>query len=243
MKENKYDDSVFFEKYSNMNRSKSGLSGAGEWEALKGYLPDFEQKRVLDLGCGFGWHCIYAQQKGAKYVLGVDISSKMIEVAKQKTISSDIEYLCSAFEDIDFKEGSFEVVLSWLALHYVQSFENIVKKVNKFLTKGGTFVFCCEHPIFTSYGSQDWYRDEDGKILHFPVDNYFYEGKREAVFLGEKVVKYHKTLTTYLNTLLENGLEITNIVEPKPDSNMFEIEGMKDEMRRPIMLMVSSIKK
>lgn len=41
MKENKYDNEIFFEKYSQMERSKKGLSGAGEWETLKALLPDF----------------------------------------------------------------------------------------------------------------------------------------------------------------------------------------------------------
>lgn len=48
MKENKYDDPIFFEKYSQMSRSKQGLQGAGEWETLKELLPDFREKRVLD---------------------------------------------------------------------------------------------------------------------------------------------------------------------------------------------------
>ena len=51
MKENKYDDDVFFNKYKEMNRSVQGLEGAGEWSQLKQLLPDFEGKRVLDLGC------------------------------------------------------------------------------------------------------------------------------------------------------------------------------------------------
>ena len=80
------------------------------------------------------------------------------------------------------------------------------------------------------------------QILHFPVDNYFYEGKREATFLGEKVTKYHKTLTTYLDGLLTNGFAIQRIVEPQPPAHMFRIEGMKDEMRRPMMLIVSARK-
>lgn len=50
MQENKYDNPVFFEKYSQMSRSREGLSGAGEWETLKDLLPDFAGKRVLDLG-------------------------------------------------------------------------------------------------------------------------------------------------------------------------------------------------
>ena len=40
MKENKYDDPVFFEKYSQMERSKKGLEGAGEWYELKKLIPD-----------------------------------------------------------------------------------------------------------------------------------------------------------------------------------------------------------
>ena len=33
-KENKYDDDIFFQKYSQMSRSQQGLAGAGEWEAV-----------------------------------------------------------------------------------------------------------------------------------------------------------------------------------------------------------------
>lgn len=74
MKENKYDDEVFFRKYNEMNRSKYGLKGADEWYQLKNLLPDFKDKRVLDLGCGYGWHCAYAAENGAKKLLGVDLS-------------------------------------------------------------------------------------------------------------------------------------------------------------------------
>ncbi|MFR4039926.1 MAG: hypothetical protein ACLTZT_20925, partial [Butyricimonas faecalis] len=59
MKENKYDDEIFFNQYSQMSRSVDGLKGAGEWHVLQKMLPDFQGKRVLDLGCGFGWHCRY----------------------------------------------------------------------------------------------------------------------------------------------------------------------------------------
>ena len=40
MKENKYDDNIFFQKYSQMSRSQQGLAGAGEWETLRKLLPD-----------------------------------------------------------------------------------------------------------------------------------------------------------------------------------------------------------
>lgn len=62
-----YDDPVFFQKYSQMNRSVQGLAGAGEWETLEPMLPDFNGKRVADL------------------VVGIDSSKKMLEVEREKS--------------------------------------------------------------------------------------------------------------------------------------------------------------
>ena len=115
-------------------------------------------------------------------------------------------------------------------------------RIGRWLKPGGDFVFSVEHPTFTAYGSQDWYYDADGNILHFPVDNYYYEGQRDAVFLGEHVVKYHRTLTTSLETLLQNGFTLRHVIEPQPPENMMNLEGMKDEMRRPMMLLVAARK-
>ena len=239
MKENKYDDEVFFEKYSQMYRSIYGLQGSGEWHEFEKLLPDFQGKRVLDLGCGYGWHCQYATEHHAQYVLGVDISKRMLETAKQKHAHPQIEYRQIAMEDLTLEPDSFDVVFSSLALHYVKDYEQLVQHIANWLTKGGNFVFSVEHPVFTSYGNQDWYYDENGNILHFPVDRYFYEGQREAVFLQEKVVKYHRTLTTYLETLMKHGFMIQHVVEPQPPLEMMNMEGMKDEMRRPMMLLIA----
>lgn len=242
MKENKYDDPCFFEKYSQMTRSQQGLAGAGEWRELEKLLPDFHGRRVLDLGCGYGWHCQYAAEHGAACVLGTDISQKMLEAARARNPGPSIEYRQAAMEDLRFPDGSFDVVLSSLAFHYVKDFRPLVRSISRWLTPGGGFVFSVEHPVFTAYGSQDWYYGPDGEILHFPVDNYYLEGPREAVFLGERVTKYHRTLTTYLDTLLENGFRLTRVVEPQPPEDMMELPGMRDELRRPMMLLVSAVK-
>lgn len=243
MKENKYDTERFFQKYSQMTRSQKGLQGAGEWSELQKILPDFCGKRVLDLGCGYGWHCKYAAEHGAFSVLGTDISKKMLAKAQAINSAPQINYQCIAMEDLSFPERTFDVILSSLAFHYIEDFESLVVNISKWLKQGGTLVFSVEHPVFTSYGTQDWYYDSSGEILHFPVDNYYYEGRREAIFLGEPVIKYHRTLTTYLNTLLQNGFELQHIIEPQPPEDMLELDGMKDEMRRPMMLLVSALKK
>lgn len=243
MKENKYDDPVFFEKYSQMSRSQKGLAGAGEWHALKEMLPPLFGKRVLDLGCGYGWHCIYAAQAGASVVFGVDISAKMLQKAKEQTPYPQVVYIQSPMEDISFDENCFDFVLSSLALHYVEDFSAICKKVEKTLVKGGSFVFSVEHPTFTAQGTQDWIYGENGQPLYWPVDHYFTEGKRKAIFLGEPVTKYHRTLSTYLNTLLETGFSIERIEEPKPDPVLLESDPQLSlELRRPMMLIIHSKK-
>lgn len=243
MKENKYDDPVFFEKYAQMDRSRLGLQGAGEWKTLEPMLPDFAGRDVLDLGCGYGWHCAYAAEHGARSVLGLDISGKMLEVARGHQAASVIEYRRMAMEDADFADGSFDVVLSSLAFHYVADFGALVRKIVRWLRPGGDFVFSCEHPVFTAEGPQDWYRDEQGNILHFPVDNYYIEGRRQAVFLGEQVTKYHRTLTSYVGALLSGGFTLTGLAEPHPPQEMIDtVPGMADELRRPMMLILSAKK-
>lgn len=67
-----------------MHRSQKGLGGAGEWHQLKELFPDLKNKTILDLGCGYGWHCKYAAENGAKTTLGIDLSENMIREAKKK---------------------------------------------------------------------------------------------------------------------------------------------------------------
>ena len=70
-------------------------------------------------------------------------------------------------------------------------------------------------------------------------------GVRKAGFLGEEVMKYHKTLTAYVNGLLQNGFELLELVEPQPEPGLLEAypEIMRDELRRPMMLLVSARKR
>lgn len=240
---NIYDNSDFFSKYSQMSRSLDGLEGAGEWETLKKVLPDFTNKAVLDLGCGYGWHCNYAVEQGAQSVVGIDQSKKMLEVAKEKFNSSKISYILSSIEDIDFQKNSFDIVISSLALHYVKDYDRLIQKISEMVKVGGRILFTVEHPTFTAYGSQDWYYNEEGEILHFPVDNYYVEGKREAVFLGTTMTKYHRTLSTYLDTLVQHGFQIDRVLEPEPAEKRLADGSLNNEMRRPMMLIISAFKK
>lgn len=243
MKQNIYDDTDFFESYGKMPRSVDGLNSAGEWHVLKNMLPDFKGKSVLDLGCGYGWHCIYAKEQGAERVIGIDLSQKMIDKAKENSKNLSIDYYQMPVEDIDFKEEQFDVIFSSLTFHYIENLEAVFRKINRFLKKGGSFVFSMEHPVFTSIAEQDWFTNEDGSRLHWPVDHYQEEGIRQTNFLGHKVIKYHRTVASIINTVINSGFGIQQISEPKPSEEIIEkYAEMKDELRRPIFIMVSAFK-
>jgi len=243
MKQNKYDDPGFFLKYSGMPRSQNGLAAAGEWPTLRAMLPDLQGKRVLDLGCGYGWHCRYAREQQARSVVGVDISEKMLERAQADTDDGAITYQRCAIEDIDFADGAFDVVFSSLALHYIQDYTEVCRKVWRSLANGGSFVFSVEHPIFSAREAQDWYYDETGRPLHWPVDHYQVEGIRHTSWLADDVVKYHRNVATYVNTLLDTGFRLTRMAEPTPTAEaMREMPYLEDELRRPIFLLLAAVK-
>ena len=246
MKENRYDDQEFFDRYAEMARSRKGLSGAGEWPVLKEMLPDLQGCRMLDLGCGYGWHCRYAVDQGASAVVGIDISERMLQKAQNETgrMIPRITYVRTAMEDVCFPPESFDVVISSLAFHYVKDLQPLFRAVFRMLALGGKFVFSCEHPLFTAYGSQDWYHDEQGKHPAFFLSiTIFMEGKRDALFLGEQVIKYHHTLSAYLHGLRQAGFNLNDVQEPMPTPQMIaEDEEMRNELRRPMMLIVSAEK-
>ena len=104
-------------------------------------------------------------------------------------------------------------------------------------------MFSVEHPVFTAQGNQDWIYEESGNPLYWPVDNYFLEGVRDSVFLGENVRKNHKTLTTYFNGMIKYNFLITGFCEPQPPKNLMgQNPEMGHEFRRPMMLIISAKK-
>lgn len=243
MNQNKYDDPVFFSEYMKMSRSSEGLDGAGEWPIFKRMLPELKGTDVLDLGCGLGWHCRYVREQQARSVIGVDLSEKMLAVAREKTTDQQIQYLNMPIEMISFSIEQFDLVLSSLAFHYLEAVDLIFKKVYDYLKPGGSFVFSVEHPIFTSNQTQDWFYDQAGNRAHWPVDDYQGEGVRQTTFLTEDVIKYHRTISTYINALLNADFTIKSVEESYVTEAMIENDSeMADENRRPMFLMISAKK-
>ena len=236
---NIYDNEEFFAAYADMPRS-SGLKQAGEWHQLEPLFPPLAGIKMLDLGCGYGWQCRYAAEKGAS-VVGIDQSERMLAAAVVKNAHEQIRYHLCSITEYEYPAGEFDLVFSNLALHYIEDLDGIYEKVYRTLKPGGTFLFNIEHPIFTAGVGQEWIT-ENGETKYWPVDDYYYPGKRETVFLGQKVEKQHHTLTQILNGLLRQGFTLEAVEEAMPAEADRHLPWMKDEMRRPMMLLVKAEK-
>ena len=232
---NQYDDPEFFTAYAQMFRSQYGLEGTGEWYQLEPMFPELTSKIVLDLGCGYGWHCKYAADHGAAQVLGIDQSGLMIEEAKRRNSAEQIEYRVCSIHEFDYPEGTSDLVVSNLVLHYIENLQEVYARIHRTLKPGGTFLFNIEHPTFTAGVNQQFAADGT-----WPVTDYYYPGQRTTDFLGHEVKKYHHTLTQILNGLLRTGFVIEAVEEAMPP--MEWRDQMPEEMRRPMMLLVKARK-
>jgi ubiquinone/menaquinone biosynthesis C-methylase UbiE len=170
MTQNIYDNPEFFAGYSRLGRSLEGLNGAAEWPALRALLPDMRGRRVVDLGCGFGWFCRWARQQGAAEVLGIDVSEKMLTRARAETADAAITYLSADLERVELPNAAFDVAYSSLALHYIENLGRLLGTVHRALVPGARFVFSAEHPIFTAPANPGWSAGANGRKT-WPIDS------------------------------------------------------------------------
>jgi SAM-dependent methyltransferase len=238
--QNIYDRPEFFEAYSRMDRSVRGLDGAPEWPAMRALLPDLRERRILDLGCGFGWFARWAMARGAACVVGVDLSENMLARARAETADPAVRYVRADLDSLDLPGAAFDLAYSSLALHYVEDFGRLAGAVARALVSPGHFVFSVEHPIYTASMRPGWLTAGDGRTV-WPVDHYADEGPRTTDWLAKGVRKQHRTLATTLNALIDAGFAIRRVEEWSPTPGEVAARpSLAEELDRPMMALVAA---
>lgn len=240
MAQNIYDNPEFFAGYSQLPRQVHGLDGAPEWPAIRAMLPDLIGKRVLDLGCGFGWASRWMRQQGAASILSLDLSENMIRRAKADTVDPEIEYRIADIENVDLPTAAFDLAYSALTFHYIKDFHRLVQMLHQALAPSGRLAFTIEHPIFMAATNPNWITDAEGRKT-WPVNRYSDEGERRTDWFAKGVLKYHRKIGTTLNTLIRTGFTILAVEEfaSSPEQIRANPELM-DEIERPMMLLISA---
>lgn len=242
MTQNIYDNQDFFSGYAKLSRSVDGLDGAPEWPAISKILPSLARCNIVDLGCGYGWFCRYARSQGAANVLGLDVSAKMLNRAKEMTADDSIIYRQEDLEHTKLPHQMYHLAYSSLALHYIKALPALLTSVYDALLPGGSFIFSAEHPIYTAPKQPGWLVADDGQ-KSWPVNSYQTEGERVTNWLTEGVIKQHRTLGTYINLLIEHGFVITHLNEWGPTAQQItDYPALDEEKERPMIFILSARK-
>ncbi|CNJ00692.1 MULTISPECIES: class I SAM-dependent methyltransferase [Yersinia] len=242
MTQNIYDDQDFFAGYAKLSRSIDGLAGAPEWPAIRQVLPPLFGRKVLDLGCGYGWFCRYAHSQGATDILGLDISERMLNRAMEMTKDKNITYLQEDLENIHLPCQMYHLVYSSLTLHYIKSLPALFASIYNTLLPGGSFMFTAEHPIYTAPKQPGWLIADNGH-KSWPINNYQAEGKRITNWLAEGVIKQHRTLGTYINLLVKQGFMIAHLNEWGPTAQQIaDCPALDEEKERPMIFLLCAKK-
>jgi len=194
-----------------------------EKPAMYGKLSFLEDKSVLCLGCGTGEENEFIHSLGAKRVVGVDISSGLIEIAKK--VYPHLEFQVMDIEMLNFPDDSFDFVFSSLTMHYLKDWAETLKRVHKALKQNGTFLFSMTHPFFSSTMLKDDAKQKSRVLGYKDIKNtndyevygdYLNPSMRE-VFINKdlKVTNYHRPLSTIIKEITSSGFELVDIVEPK----------------------------
>ncbi len=241
--QNIYDDPDFLAGYARLDRQVRGLDGAAEWRTLRALLPAVAGRRIVDLGCGFGWFSRWAHEQGATSVLGIDVSTKMLERARAETTAASIDYRCVDLDLLDLEPGSADVVFSSLALHYVRDLDRLLATVAASLVPGGSFVCSVEHPILSAPTTQEYVTGADGGPF-WPLDNYFVEGERVRTWFVDGVVRQHRTVATYVNALIDAGCVLERLIEWGPTADDIEARPeLAEDRHRPWFLLLRATRR
>ncbi len=114
-----------------------------KWDRLKDHISSLQDKHVLDVGCGNGYHCWRMAADGAASVIGIDptVLFNMQFQVMQKYIQSDtVMVLPAGIDDLPEKLESFDTVFSMGVLYHRRSPIDHIKQLMDCLVHGGELV-------------------------------------------------------------------------------------------------------
>ncbi len=111
-------------------------------------MGDIKGKVVLDVPCGDGKYSHLMLDKGAKKVIGIDVSKEMIRTCNKNILSKNVHFFCDDITNFDFSKikdstgniQRYDVIYTFALWHYLPnliSLEKTVKNVASYLNKNG----------------------------------------------------------------------------------------------------------
>jgi ubiquinone/menaquinone biosynthesis C-methylase UbiE len=164
-------------------------------------------KKVLDVGCGSGWHTKYFLDQGAD-VVAIDISPEMIKRAKMRIGEKCVIREGNIEESLPFVEDeSMQLVFSSLVLHFMKEWHLALAEIHRVLVPGGELVFSICHPMFADYQRSENERYNQVELV-------------QEMIGGVITQRYRRTFSSIVNDLIKAGFMIVEMREPEPSPAM-----------------------
>jgi ubiquinone/menaquinone biosynthesis C-methylase UbiE len=195
-------------------------------------LPDVDGLLGLDVGCGEGHNTRLLAERGAR-VAAIDLSDVFLGHA-QRSEDQDalgIRYLLANVAELPFAEASFDFATGIMSFMDIPDMSRALAEIHRVLKPGGFLQFSITHPCFETPHRRTL-RDEKGRAYAREVGNYFrnLRGDVIEILFGSvpreirerlpkfKVPRFNRTLSQWLNMMMENGFRLERVEEPRPSN-------------------------
>jgi SAM-dependent methyltransferase len=178
------------------------------------FIGEIRGLHALDLACGSGRVSRELARRGAS-VVAADISQRLLDKARALEAAEPlgIEYIRrDVTSQQEFAVASFDLVVCHFGLTDIDDLDGTLATGSRVLRPGGAFVFSIVHPCFPGWG-------DNSPSSWPPGGGYYVEGwwLAQNPGLRGKVGANHRTLSTYLNSLVAHGFVLERVAEPAPD--------------------------
>jgi ubiquinone/menaquinone biosynthesis C-methylase UbiE len=177
---------------------------------------DVAGRRILDAGCGSGPISAALRDRGA-IVTGLDSSTKMLELARQRLGDGADLHLADLGSPLPFPDGAFNDVIAALVLHHLEDWTAPLAELQRVLTPGGRLIMAVDHPFAT----QEMQRLAGRETDYFAT----YKHAAEWTFGGHSALMsfWHRPLHAMTDAFTAAGFRISVISEPSPAPDAAEL--------------------
>jgi len=179
-------------------------------------IGDVKGKRILHLQCHFGQDTISLQKLGAS-VVGIDLSDKAIETAKEiaTQLNSDSTFICCNIYDLpNYLNEEFDIVYtSYGTISWLPDMDKWAKIISQFLKPNGKFIFVEFHPVVWMFDDAfekvgyDYFNS--GDIIE--TENGTYADKSAPI--TQTSINWNHSISEVVTALLKNGLTLNALEE------------------------------
>lgn len=174
-------------------------------------------ERVLDMACGDGSFAREFARIGA-HVTGADISSELIEIAKEQGLRN-IRYEVAPADNLPFvPNNSINTITITLALQNIDDLNAVFDECTRVLQPGGRMVCVINHPAFRIPKESSWGWDERERTLYRRMDRYLSESRaliqmHPGENPDEVTASFHRPLQVYMKALNRAGFAVKRLEE------------------------------